>query len=169
MHTQFHTKIQTLRIDNGSEFVNKKLTQFLQNHGTVHQRTFPQMPKQNGRVERKHMHLIETIITLLHHTYLPLTYWVEALSTSNYLINRLPKLVLNNKLLFELLYHKSPSYDLFKPFGCLCYLWLRPYCKNKLEQRSNLCIFIRYSPYSKGYRCLDPTCNAVFVSRHVRL
>jgi hypothetical protein len=51
VHTQFNTKIKTLRSDNGQEF---NMPTFYQEHGIIHQLTCVETPEQNGRVERKH-------------------------------------------------------------------------------------------------------------------
>jgi hypothetical protein len=61
----------------------------------------PTHHQQNGSVERKHHHIVETSLTLLAHCSAPLTYWVEAFQTVCYLINRLPSPILNNESPFK--------------------------------------------------------------------
>ena len=41
-------------------------------------------------VERKHRHIVDLGLTLLHHASLPLQFWDYAFITTVYLINRLP-------------------------------------------------------------------------------
>ena len=72
---------------------------FLQNKGIVSQRSCPYTPQQNGAAERKNRHLLDVIKTLLLESSFPSTFWVEALSTTVYLINRLPSRVLTLHLL----------------------------------------------------------------------
>lgn len=50
-------------------------------------------------------------------------------------------------------------------FGYKSYHLLKPYNKHKLEYRSKPCIFLGY--LYAGYKCLDPTTNKVYLSRHV--
>jgi hypothetical protein len=69
--------------------------------------------------------------------------------------------------LYFKLFQKHPDYSVLKNFGCICYPLLRPYTSHKLDFRSKRCIFIGYSSSQKGYRCLDPKDNRVYISRHV--
>lgn len=65
------------------------------------------------------------------------------------------------------MFHTPPDYSFLRTFGCLCYPWLRPYTKHKLQPQSIPCVFIRYHPSVKGYRCLDPVSGKIYLSRHV--
>jgi hypothetical protein len=59
------------------------------------------------------------------------------------------------------------DYTLLRTFGCLCYPLLRLYANHKLSFRSKPCIFIGYGGNQKGYRCLDPITNKIFLSQSV--
>ena len=39
---------------------------------------YPHTPQQNGVVEHKHRHLVETGLALLNHAQIPLQYWEDA-------------------------------------------------------------------------------------------
>lgn len=129
--TQFNITIQTVRSDNGGEFINLFLRHLFLSAGIIHQTTCPHTPEQNGVVERKHRHLIETTVTLLLQSKLPVQFWLEALTTTVYLTNRLPHTSLNFQVPYTLLFHVNPDY-LFLPFGCACYPWLKPYTSRSL-------------------------------------
>ncbi|RVW96137.1 hypothetical protein CK203_037712 [Vitis vinifera] len=60
--TQYQSNIQVIRTDNGSEFVNQDLKQYLNLHGIVHQITCPYTPQQNGVAERKNRHLLRLFV-----------------------------------------------------------------------------------------------------------
>lgn len=47
-----------VRTDNGTEFFNHHLTSLCNQHGIIHQHSCVHTPQQNGRVERKHRHLL---------------------------------------------------------------------------------------------------------------
>ena len=106
--------IKIFRTDGGGEYVGHKMQQFLTTHGILHQSSCPYTPKQNGIAERKHRHIIETAITLIYQSSLPLTYWFDAVATAVFLVNRLPNIKLQNLTPFEALFHQPPDFNLFK-------------------------------------------------------
>jgi len=90
------------------------------------------------------------------------------MESSVYLINRMPTHVLQNKSSFACLFHRTPDYNFLRTFGCLCFLFLRPYHAHKLDFWSSPYVFLGYSSSHLGYRCLDLESGCVYVSRHVR-
>lgn len=126
----------------------------------------PYTPSQNGRAERKHIHITETGLAMLFHSHVPLKFWVDAFSTTTFIINCLPTPLLDNRSPFEVLFGKPHSYSNFHPFGCLVFPYLRDYAPHKLAPRSRPCVFLGYSMSHHGFRCLDRLTNQVFISRH---
>ena len=72
--TQYSSAIQVLRSDNGGEFVNQELKQYLINHGIVHQTTCPYTPQQNGVAERKNRQLLEVVRASLFEAHMSTKY-----------------------------------------------------------------------------------------------
>jgi transposase InsO family protein len=161
----FNTKIKSLQSDWGGEF--QKLNPFLARNGIAHRLSCPHTHQQNGSVERKHRHIVETGLSLLANASMPLRYWDEAFTTTCFLINRLPSPVLNNKSPFEVLFKHSPDYNFLKVFGCACWPHLRPYNQHKLDFRSKQCVFLGYSLHHKGYRFLHVPSGRIYISRNV--
>ena len=140
---------------------------FLQNKGIVSQRSCPYTPQQNGAVERKNRHLLDVIKTLLLESSFPSTFWVEALSTTVSLINRLPSRVLDFASPYYRIYHHHPNYLDMHTFGCVCFVHLPLHERHKLSAQSVKCAFMGYSISHKGYVCYDPCSNQFRISRHV--
>ena len=66
----FSVKIKTLYTDNGGEYL--ALWYFLSDHGITHLTSPLHTPKHNGYVERRHRHIVETGLALLHRASLPI-------------------------------------------------------------------------------------------------
>jgi hypothetical protein len=160
-------KIKQLQTDGGGEYTSLQFKNYLSSHVILHRITCPHTSQQNGIAERKHRHIIETGLTLLAQSHLPPKLWEESFHTSVYLINRLPTPTIKWFTPFFKLYNKEPEYSNLKVFGCACYPLLRPYTKHKLEFWSKQCIFLGYSSNHKGYTCLDPSKNCIYISRNV--
>jgi transposase InsO family protein len=90
VENQFSTRIKQLQSDGGGEFLSKQFTSFLETHGIFHRISCPYTAQQNGLAEWKHRHVVEMGLSLLAHSGLPPTYWVESFLTAVFLINRLP-------------------------------------------------------------------------------
>lgn len=64
VNTQFRANTKIIRIDNGTKFLESRCTDLVTSLGIIHQRSYPYTPQQNGVVERKHRHLLETVRAL---------------------------------------------------------------------------------------------------------
>ena len=67
IRTQFNTSIRILRSDNVKEYLSASISSFMSSHGILHQSSCAYTPQQNGVVEHKNCHLVETTHTLLLH------------------------------------------------------------------------------------------------------
>jgi transposase InsO family protein len=65
----------TLRSDNGREYIDHDLHNFLSQHGIVHHTTCAYTPQQNGVAERKNRHLLEVVRASLFEAHLPHHFW----------------------------------------------------------------------------------------------
>ena len=167
IENQFEVTVKKIRTDNGLEFVNTESTNFFKTKGIVHQKTCPYTPQQNGVVERKHKHLLETARALLFQSKLPVKYWGECILCATYIINRLPSTVLNQKCPYEVLYFRKPLYSHMRSFGCLCYPTVPIPHRAKFEPRTTPHIFIGYPHETKGYKVLSMSTGKIHVSRDV--
>ena len=163
---QFSRKIKSVQTDCGGEY--HKLNSFFKTIGIHHHIICLHTHEQNGTVECRYRHIVETGLTHLGHYKAPLKFWNYAFETSVYLINRMLTLVLQNKSMFECLFLQPPDYSFLRTFGCLYFSFLQPYNVHKLDYHSTPCVFLGYSSCHLGYRCLDLSSDRIYISRHVR-
>lgn len=100
--------IIVLQTDGGREYISNTFKSFLLDKGIGHHMSCPYTPKQNGLVERKYRHIIETTITLLQIASLPSSFCS------------------GNKSPFEALFDVVPNIVHFLVFGCSCFPLCRP-------------------------------------------
>ena len=96
-----HVKI--IRSDNGKEFTSSPMKKFYVDNGIIGETSCVDTPQQNGRVERKHHHILNTARALQFQASLPLEFWEECALTAANLINRTPTPMLNGKTSYEVL------------------------------------------------------------------
>ena len=164
IQTQFNICIKSMRSDNAPElsfidFFNKKSIQSF--YSCVDR------PQQNSVVERKHQHILNVACALMFQSHIPLVHWSDCILTSVYLINRTPSPFLGNKTCFELLMKKRPLYSHLKVFGCLCYGSTLPKTRSMFSPLVVPAVFLGYPPSYKGYKLLDLSTNASFISHDV--
>ena len=81
-------KIKHIRSDNGTEFKNSGLDDYLDELGITHELSAPYTPQQNGIVERKNRTLAEMARTMLDEYKMPCRFWTEAIDIACHIINR---------------------------------------------------------------------------------
>ncbi|GKE35571.1 integrase, catalytic region, zinc finger, CCHC-type containing protein [Tanacetum coccineum] len=74
--------IRNIRTDNGTEFVNKDLTDYYERVGIFHQKTVPRTPQQNGVVERRNLTLVKAARTMLIFSKASMFLWAEDVATA---------------------------------------------------------------------------------------
>lgn len=162
---QFGKTIKIVRSDNGTEFMC--LSSHFKQQGIIHQTSCVATPQQNGRVERKHRHILNVARALLFQASLPIKFWGEAILTAAYLINCTPFSVNNGRSPYEILHNSKPPYDQLRVFGSACYVHRMARDKDKFGERSRLCIFVGYAYGKKGWKVYDLEKNEFFISRVV--
>ncbi|KAL4035407.1 hypothetical protein IC575_004092 [Cucumis melo] len=170
--TQFHTKIAILRSDNGREFQNHNLSEFLASKGIVHQTSCAYTPQQNGVAERKNRHLVEVAHSLMLSTSLPSYLWGDAILTAAHLINRMPSRILHLQTPLDCLKESYPSTCLIsevplRVFGCTAYVHNFGPNQTKFTPRAQACVFVGYPLHQRGYKCFHQPSRKYFVTTDV--
>ncbi|CAA7057520.1 unnamed protein product [Microthlaspi erraticum] len=162
---QFDKKVKILRSDNGLEFMCLK--PFLEKEGMLHQTSCVYTPQKNGRMERKHRHILNVSRSIMFQAHLPIQFWGECVLAEAHLINRTPLTLLNGKTQYELLYNEPLPFSKLKVFGCLCYAHNVSRDKDKFGERSRRCVFVGYPNGHKAWRVFDLETEEYFFSRDV--
>ena len=162
---QFNKSVKMVRSDNGTEFM--ALTSYFREHGIVHQTSYVATPQQNGRVERKHRHILNVSRAIMFQASLPIKFWGEAVLTAAYLINRTPSSVHKGRSPYEILHGVKPDYKQLRVFGLACYVHRAAREKDKFGSRSRQCVFVGFSFGKKGWKVYDMDQNEFLVSRDV--
>lgn len=166
-HTNY--TIKTLRSDNGGEFISNEFNNFFIKNGILRQ-FIPYTPEQNGVSERKNRTLIECARCMLHTSNLPKKIWADAVATACYIQNRIPsKAIVALTTPLTLWCGKSTTLSHFKIFGCTAYAHIPDEHRQKLDIKTNKCIFVGYGEVqgNKGYLLYDQYKRQYLVSRNV--
>ncbi|KAI3767848.1 hypothetical protein L2E82_18277 [Cichorium intybus] len=148
-------QVRMIRSDNGTEFKNKILDDFLVNKGITHNFSAPYTPQQNGVVERRNRSLCEASRTMLSFTKLPLYFWADAIATACYTQNRSNITKRFNLTPYEIINKRKPNVKFFHVFGSKCFIFKSKEKRVKWDEKADEGIFLGYSLTSKAYRVLN--------------
>ncbi|XP_019257850.1 PREDICTED: uncharacterized protein LOC109236082 [Nicotiana attenuata] len=135
-------------------------------HGIVHQSSCLYTPQQNGVVERRHRHILETERAIRFQGHLPIRFWGECVEAAVYIINKIPSTILNNRSPFEMLFGRQASISHMRVLKCLCFA-TNLVKGDKFGPRAIKSVFLGYSPTQKGYKLYNIEQRSIFVSRDV--
>jgi transposase InsO family protein len=119
---EFDAKVKKISSDNGTEFKNTQVEDFLDEEGIKHEFLAPYTPQQNGVAKRKNRTLIEMTRTMLDEYKTSDWFWAEAIHTVCHATNRLYLHKLLKKTSYELLTGNNPNVSYFQVFGTKCYI-----------------------------------------------
>nr|GEX76831.1 retrovirus-related Pol polyprotein from transposon TNT 1-94 [Tanacetum cinerariifolium] len=97
------------------------------------------------------MTFIETARTMLAGSFLPTTFWAEAVNTACYVLNRVLVTKPQNKTPYEVLTSKEPIISYLRPFGCHVTILNTINQLGKFDGKSNSGVLVRCSLNSKAF------------------
>ncbi|KAI3515995.1 hypothetical protein L1887_14902 [Cichorium endivia] len=148
-------QVRMIRSDNGTEFKNQLLDDFLISKGISYNFSAPYTPQQNGVAERRNRSLCEAARTMLSFAKLPLYFWADAIATTCFTQNRS---TINKRFLctpYEILNKRKPNVKFFHVFGSKCFIFNSKEKRVKWDEKADEGIFLGYSLSSKAYRVLN--------------
>ena len=168
---KFHT-------DGGGEYVVKKLQEYFHLHGIEHTTTQAHTPQHNGIAERVNRTLFEMARCMLQHAKLGSEFWVRAVSTAAYLINRTRtvdwtragagagaggRLVTSEEAWSGV----RPSVKHVRVFGSDCFVHVPDAGRGKLDAKAQPAIFVGYPESKPGWLVLLMSTGKIIESRDV--
>ncbi|GJS24925.1 putative ribonuclease H-like domain-containing protein [Tanacetum coccineum] len=168
IENQLNQKVKTIRCDNGTEFKNRDINEFCGLKGIKREYSNARTPQQNGVAERKNRTLIEAARTMLADSFLPNTFWAEAVSTACYVLNRVLVTKPHNKTPYELLTGKTPIISYIRPFGCHVTILNTIDHLGKFAGKSDEGFLVGYSLQSKAFRVYNLVTKRVEENLHIK-
>lgn len=168
VETQTESRLKCLRSDNGLEYMSSVFAEFCKNNGIQHQLTCVYTPQQNGVAERANRTIVEKAKCMLFDSEMDLKFWAEACSTAAYVMNRTPRIRLENKTPMELWTGTKPDVSSLRIFGSKVTVHVPKERRKKWSAKAKEMIFIGYDSQKKGFRCFDAENSKVIVSRDVK-
>jgi transposase InsO family protein len=164
---EFELKVKKIRSDNGSEFKNLQVEEYLKEEGVKHEFSAPYTPQQNGVVERKNRTLIDMVRTMLGEFKTPERFWSEAVNTACHAINRFYLHRLLKKTSYELLTGNKPNVSYFLVFGSKCYILVKKGRHSKFSPKVVEGFLLGYDSNTKAYRVFNKSSGLVEVSSNI--
>jgi hypothetical protein len=164
---EFELKVKKIRSDNGSEFKNLQVEEYLEEEGIKHEFSAPYTPQQNGVVERKNRMLIDMVRMMLGEFKTPERFWSEAVITACHAINRLYLHRLLKKTSYELLTGNKPNVSYFRVFGSKCYILVKKGRNSKFAPKAVEGFLLGYDSNTKAYRVFNKSSGLVEVSSDI--
>ena len=149
--------VRTIRCGGELELTAGKMGAHFTSKGIVVQRTVPYAHQQNGKSERYIRTIEEGGQALLADAGLPMSFWLDAMLTRQYLVNRLPTSTLPDNLTpYELITGgQKPDLSHLRIWGCDCYVAVPDELRAKAGFKRFRAIFVGYEEHRIGWRVRD--------------
>jgi hypothetical protein len=151
LETLYHTKVEGVMVDNGTEFINAELLTFFCNKGIKIFTSIPYMPEQNGVTERHIRTITEGARAMIYTTKFPKNMWSYAVKTMTYLHNCSPTRMNNGETPLERTLGEKPDLSHLQVFGCPASIAVPSQKHQKWDSKSKMGYMVGYEPYPSGY------------------
>jgi hypothetical protein len=166
---EFDAKVKRIRSDNGTEFKNTQVKDYLNEECIKHEFSAPYTLQQNGVTERKNRTLIEMARTMLDEYKTFDRFWAEAVNMACHATNHLYLHKLLKKTPYELLTGNEPNISYFRVFRSKCYVLQNRAESSKFALKVYEGFLRGYDSNSRIYRifnkdssCVETTYGVVF-------
>ena len=160
---QLGVHIKQLRSDPGGEYLSGEFKSYLAQEGIISQLSSPGTPQQNGVSERRNRTLLDIVRSMLSYSSLLESFWGYALETAAYILNLVPSKSVS-KTPTELWKGRKPSLNHIRIWDAPAHVLVQK--QQKLESRTEICMFIGYPKGTRGGIFYNPKEKKVIVSTH---
>ncbi|KAI7965086.1 hypothetical protein MJO29_003184 [Puccinia striiformis f. sp. tritici] len=162
-----HT-IQSLRTDNGGEYISKQFEDYLAMSGIKHEPGPPHSPELNGVAERTNRTISNLVRCSLLSANLPKFFWADAIRHCFFAYSSFPcNTPVGFKTPASILQQQPVNLRRLHPFGCLTYYKVPEANRLKLDKKARAAILLSYLSDGNGFRLWDLEQRTVIKSRDV--
>ncbi|GJT30395.1 putative ribonuclease H-like domain-containing protein [Tanacetum coccineum] len=155
------------RCDNGTKFKNKDVIELCGSKWIKMEYSNARTPQQIGVAKRKNRTLIEAARIMLADSFLPNTFWAEAVILACYVLNRVLVTKPHNKTPYELITGKIPIISYIRPFRCHETILNTIDHLGKFHGKSDEGFLVGYSLKSKAFRVYNLENKRVEENMHI--
>ena len=168
IRTQTGCKPRHFRFDNGKEYINQEVIDWLLSQGIEYELTAPYSSAQNGVAERLNRTIVERARTMLIAANLPFSLWPEAVNYAFYLKNISPTSALDGDITpDEAFWHRKPNVSNIQEFGAKIWVLQQDGKVHKLQAKARQHRFVGLSERSRAYRYFNVGNRTIQTSRNV--
>src|ERR1700733_2881547 len=166
VHTQLDRMPKTIRVDNGSEYINQELRAWCAERGIEITKNAPYSHAQHGNAERPNRTLMELARAMLIEKHLPLFLWQEAVRYAAYVRERAPTRALDSRTPYEMWNGKKPDVSHLREFGCDVWILTEEMkAQSKIEARAQRIVFVGFEDGPGAVRFYNASKRLIGVSR----
>lgn len=153
-------KANSLRIDNGTEYINEKVREVLKSRALL-ELLSPNVNQCNDMAEQENRTLCDTARSLLFNTnlsgidcHLIVILQTEAIGTAAYLCNRVPNRGIMNTTPYLKWYGQKLNVSHLRVFGAKAFVHILESMRRKIDSKAKKTVFVGLT--DKIYRVFDP-------------
>lgn len=166
VENKFNKKVKKLQCDNGKEYLNKDIYDFIRQKGIELLPCPPYVHELNGVAERYNRSAMDIGRCLMREAKIHRRYWPEVIKTAAYLKNRTIANTVENKTPFEIFFGIKPNVEHLKIYGSRVFVRVPEVLrKSKWDDKAQLGVLVGYNENS--YRVLLK--NRIINARHVKV
>jgi hypothetical protein len=155
-----------IQADNGKEFANAELRNWLAQRGISLRPSAPYSPQQNGTAERYNRTVADLVRAMLINKNLPKVLWGTAALHATYLRNRAYTRAISDQTPMERWCKSKPNVANFQEFGTPVSILNESITKDKLDAHGNIHIFVGFEDGPDAILYFDVSTRQVKVSRN---